>query len=115
MSFANHFEGVLVLLAIILYLIFFAGCIGPAFWTLVSEIFPNKMRGTAMIFPVVVQWLFNALLVWVFPAMLHGFRTVTFLLIGLMALLQLIFSIKWLPETKGKSLEEIEKYWKQQS
>ena len=111
MSFAGHFEGVFVLITCILYLAFFAGCIGPAFWTLVSEIYPNRMRGTAMIFPVVVQWLFNALMVWVFPAMLHGFRTGTFLLIGLMAFLQLIFSIKWLPETKGKSLEEIEKIW----
>ena len=111
MSFTGHFEGIFVLVVCILYLAFFSGCIGPAFWTLVSEIFPNRMRGTAMIFPVVVQWLFNALMVWVFPAMLHGFRTGTFLLIGLMAFLQLIFSVKWLPETKGKSLEEIEKIW----
>jgi SP family xylose:H+ symportor-like MFS transporter len=72
---------------------------------------PNRMRGTAMIFPVVVQWFFNALMVWVFPAMLHGFRTGTFLIIAIMTLFQLVFSIKWLPETKGKSLEEIEKIW----
>ena len=111
MSFTGHFEGIFVLVTCIFYLAFFAGCIGPAFWTLISEIFPNRMRGTAMIFPVVVQWLFNALMVWIFPAMLHGFRTGTFLLIAIMALLQLVFSVKWLPETKGKSLEEIEKIW----
>jgi len=50
-------------------------------------------------------------MVWVFPAMLHGFRTGTFLIIAIMTLFQLVFSIKWLPETKGKSLEEIEKIW----
>jgi SP family arabinose:H+ symporter-like MFS transporter len=112
MSYAGHFEGKFVLITCIVYIAFFSGCIGPVFWTLISEIYPNRMRGNAMIFPVVIQWLFNALVVWVFPAMLHGFRTGTFLLIALMAILQLFFSIKWLPETKGKSLEEIEKYWK---
>jgi MFS family permease len=112
MSYAGHFEGKFVLITCIFYIAFFSGCIGPVFWTLISEIYPNRMRGNAMIFPVVIQWLFNALVVWVFPAMLHGFRTGTFLLIALMAILQLFFSIKWMPETKGKSLEEIEKYWK---
>ncbi len=110
-SFMGHFEGIFVLITCIVYLAFFAACIGPAYWTLVSEIYPNRMRGTAMIFPVVVQWLFNALMVWVFPAMLIGFRTGTFLIIALMALFQLVFSVKWLPETKGKSLEEIEGIW----
>ncbi|NJK87536.1 MAG: MFS transporter, partial [Bacteroidales bacterium] len=113
MSYLGHFSGILVFIVIVLYLAFFAGCIGPVFWTLVSEIFPNKMRGSAMIFPVVVQWFFNALMVWVFPEMLRSFQTTTFLLIALMAFIQLIFSVKWLPETKGRSLEEIEKMWRQ--
>jgi len=114
MSYNGHFSGMLVFISCIAYLAFFAGCIGPVFWTLVSEIFPNKMRGTAMIFPVLVQWLFNALMVWVFPEMLKNFRTGTFLIIALLTLFQLIFTIIWLPETKGKSLEEIEKIWSKQ-
>jgi sugar porter (SP) family MFS transporter len=113
MSYADHFKGMFVLLACVVYLAFFMSCIGPAFWTLVSEIYPNKMRGNAMIVPVVVQWFFNALMVWVFPEMLRRFQTGTFVLIGVMALVQLAFSIKWLPETKGKSLEEIEAMWSQ--
>lgn len=111
MSHVDHFKGMFVFIACIVYLAFFTGCIGPAFWTLVSEIYPNKMRGNAMILPVVVQWFFNALMVWVFPEMLKGFRTATFFLIAVFSLLQLIFAIKWLPETKGKSLEEIETMW----
>lgn len=111
-SYLGHFSGLLVFFSCLTYLAFFAGCIGPVFWTLISEIFPNNIRGTAMIFPVLVQWLFNALMVWVFPEILKNFRTGTFLIIAFLTLLQLLFTIKWLPETKGKSLEEIEKFWK---
>ncbi len=114
MSFINRFEGLLVLSACIFYLAFFSSCIGPVFWTLVAEIFPNRIRGRAMIIPVVIQWLFNALMVWVFPEMLKFFRKGTFLIIALLAIFQLIFAIKWLPETKNKSLEEIEKIWQKE-
>jgi SP family arabinose:H+ symporter-like MFS transporter len=115
MSYSDRFEGPFVLALCIIYLAFFAGCVGPVFWTIVSEIFPNNIRGTAMIVPVTVQWFFNALMVWLFPEMLKNFRTGTFLVIALMALLQLGFTLKWIPETKGKSLEAIEKIWKKQS
>jgi len=115
MSHIGHFEGLFVLLACIGYLASFSACIGPVYWTLVSEIFPNKVRGTAMIIPVVTQWFFNALMVWVFPEMLKNFKTGTFMVIAIFTLMQLAFSIKWLPETKGKSLEEIEKMWKKRS
>lgn len=111
MSFINRFEGMLVLAACMVYLSFFSACIGPVLWTLLSEIFPNRMRGVAMMVPVVVLWFFNGLMVWLFPEMLKNFRTGTFLFIALMALIQLLFTIKWIPETKGKSLEEIEKLW----
>ena len=115
MSYSDRFEGPFVLALCIIYLAFFAGCVGPVFWTIVSEIFPNNIRGTAMIVPVTVQWFFNALMVWIFPEMLKNFRTGTFLVIALMALLQLGFTLRWIPETKGKSLEAIEKIWKKQS
>lgn len=111
LSIAGRFEGNLVLILCIVYLAFFSSCIGPVFWTLMSEIFPTKIRGTAMSVPVFVQWLFNALVVLLFPHFLDILRTGTFGFIALMALLQMLFAWKYLPETKGKTLEEIERSW----
>ena len=69
----------LVLVLILAYLICFCSCIGPVFWTLVPEIFPNNIRGTAMIVPVLTQWVANALVVLLFPAALHRLgKAVTF-------------------------------------
>ena len=108
----GQFEGSLVLILILAFIAFFASCIGPVFWTLVSEIFPNNIRGTAMSIPVFTQWIANALVVMFFPWMLinvgGGF---TFGFLTLMAILMLLFTIYFVPETKGKSLEEIEKIW----
>jgi len=111
LSIVDKFEGALVFWTCMLYLAFFASCIGPVFWTLISEIFPNKVRGTAMSIPVFTQWFFNALMVLVFPIYFVNFRSATFIAIAIMAFLQFLFTYKFVPETKGKSLEEIEKFW----
>jgi len=113
LSFAGQFQSNWVLAFCILYLMFFASCIGPVFWTIVSEIFPNRIRGIAMSVPVVTQWFFNGVVVLIFPYMLENIPSATFLIIGFMCLLQFIFTYKFVPETKGKTLEEIEIFWKE--
>jgi SP family arabinose:H+ symporter-like MFS transporter len=113
---ASHFEmftSNIVLGLCIVYLMFFTACIGPVFWTLISEIFPNRIRGIAMSVPVFTQWFFNGVVVLLFPWMLDNIPSLSFLIIGVMALLQFLFTLKYVPETKGKTLEEIEKYWQQ--
>jgi SP family arabinose:H+ symporter-like MFS transporter len=108
----GHFSGLTVLLLIILFLIFFSACVGPVFWTYMSEIFPNRIRGTAMSVPVFTQWVFNALIVLVFPAMLKHLSTaVSFGILAAFSFGQLLFTVKYMKETKGKSLEEIEGMW----
>jgi SP family arabinose:H+ symporter-like MFS transporter len=112
LDFFGHFRGTAVLIIIVIYLAFFASCIGPVFWTYMSEIFPNRIRGTALSVPVFTQWIFNALVVLAFPLMLTRLQSsFTFLIIFAMAAGQLIFSMKYMRETKGKSLEEIEHLW----
>jgi sugar porter (SP) family MFS transporter len=112
-SFYLKMEGVFTLICILLFIAFFASCIGPVFWTLVSEIFPNRIRGKAVAFASFTQWIFNFLVVLLFPhflASLGGAKT--FLFLALMSFLQLLFTYLYVPETKGKSLEEIEQFWK---
>jgi len=112
LDFTGNFNGIPVLIIIIVYLAFFSSCIGPVFWTYMSEIFPNRIRGTALSVPVFTQWIFNALVVLVFPLMLTKLQSsYTFLIIFIMAAGQLLFSWKYMKETKGKSLEEIEGLW----
>jgi MFS transporter, SP family, arabinose:H+ symporter len=104
--------GVVVLALMMLFIAFFAACIGPVFWTLVPEIFPNRVRGVAMVVPVLTQWAANAVVVLFFP---YAFNQIgkgwTFAFLGAMALAQALFTWRFVPETKGKTLEEIEEQW----
>jgi sugar porter (SP) family MFS transporter len=111
-SFYLKVEGIFTLICILLFIAFFASCIGPVFWTLVSEIFPNRIRGKALAFASFTQWIFNFLIVLLFPHFLASVGgTKTFLFLACMSFLQLLFTWKYVPETKGKSLEEIEQIW----
>ncbi|MFZ0661176.1 MAG: sugar porter family MFS transporter [Acidobacteriaceae bacterium] len=106
------FHGVLVLALILACLAFFATCIGPVFWTLMPEIFPNDVRGAAMTVPVLLQWLANAAVILLFPLIFHRVgKTFTFSFFALAALAQGAFTWLCVPETKNRSLEEIESYW----
>ena len=110
----DRFHGFLVLVLILSYIACFASCIGPVFWTLVPEIFPNRIRSEAMIVPVMTQWIANAVVVFLFPsAMAFLGKGATFFVLGAMAAAQLLFTWRFVPETKGKSLEEIENLWEQ--
>jgi len=111
-SFYLKMNGIFTLICILMFQAFFAACIGPVFWTLVSEIFPNRIRGKALAFASFTQWVFNFLVVLLFP---HFLKTLggatTFLFLALMSALQWFFTYHNVPETKGKSLEEIEQHW----
>jgi sugar porter (SP) family MFS transporter len=112
-SFYLKTEGIFTLICILMFIAFFASCIGPVFWTLVSEIFPNRIRGKALAFASFTQWIFNFLIVLLFPHFLASLGgTKTFLFLAFMSFLQLLFTWLYVPETKGKSLEEIEQIWK---
>ena len=112
LSFYFKMEGIFTLICILSFIAFFASCIGPVFWTLVSEIFPNRIRGKALAFASFTQWIFNFLVVLFFPHFLSSIGGAkTFLFLTVMSLLQWLFTYFYVPETKGKSLEEIEQIW----
>jgi len=111
---AFHFElnPVFTIVCIMLFIAFFASCIGPAFWTLVAEMFPNRIRGQAVALASFTQWVFNFLVVLFFPYVLDAFGgSLTFLFLASMAFIQLLIAWFFIKETKGKSLEEIEGLW----
>lgn len=111
-SFLLKMNGIFTLISILLFIAFFSSCIGPVFWTLVSEIFPNRIRGKAVAFASFTQWIFNFLVVLLFPHFLASVGApATFFFLAVMSFLQLLYTYLYIPETKGKSLEEIEKLW----
>ena len=101
------------------YVASFALSWGPVTWVLLSEIFPNKIRGRAMAVAVAAQWIANYAVSITFPMMddnrylteqfNHGFA---YWVYGFMGILALLFVKKFVPETKGKTLEEMEELWK---
>jgi SP family arabinose:H+ symporter-like MFS transporter len=108
----GRFHGLPVLVPILAYLAFFASCVGPVFWTLVPEIFPNDVRGRAMVFPVLLQWVANAVVVLLFPYAFHVIgKSVTLGFLALMCLIQAVFTWRLVPETRNKHLEEMEADW----
>ena len=111
-----HLEGILTMVFVLAFVAFFAACIGPVFWTLVAEIFPNRIRGKAVALASSAQWSVYFLVALLFPRFLElvggGFA---FLFFAVMDLSQFLIVRHYLPETRGKSLEEIEMHWNQEA
>lgn len=108
----NNIIGISTLVFIIIYTASFMMSWGPICWVLISEIFPNKIRGQAVALAVAFQWFANYLISSTYPAMMEFSSAMTYGFYGLMAVISAIFVWKMVPETKGKSLEEMEKLWK---
>ena len=104
--------GISTLIFIVIYTAAFMMSWGPICWVLISEIFPNTIRGKAVAIAVAAQWIANFVVSSTFP-MLEAFSiTFTYVLYGVMSVLSAIFVWKMVPETKGKTLEDMSKLWK---
>lgn len=109
--------GIGALLFMLTYTASFAVSWGPVAWVMLAEIFPNNIRG-AMSIAVAAMWIANLIISWTFPIMNdntwltemfnHGF---SYWIYGLMGLLAALFIWKMVPETKGKTLEEMDMLW----
>lgn len=108
----GHTTGPLVLVFILLYVASFAISLGPVVWVIMSEIFPNRIRGKATAIAAMVLWAADYLVSQTFPPLLGSAGpAATFWIYGAMALIAFLFTWRIVPETKGKSLEEIESLW----
>jgi major inositol transporter-like SP family MFS transporter len=105
----STFRSYLILGAMLLFVAFVQGFIGTLVWLLLSEIFPMAIRGFAMGIAVFVLWCVNALISFVFPILVEAAgATVTFGLFVLVNLMSIVFVAKFVPETRGRTLEELE-------
>jgi SP family arabinose:H+ symporter-like MFS transporter len=104
-----NMNATLILICILSFVASFAISLGPVMWVLFSELFPNRIRGVAISFVGFINSAVSFLVQLIFPWELSKLGTAwTFLLFGLFAFLGLFLIVKLLPETKGKSLEELE-------
>ncbi|MBI9065088.1 MAG: D-xylose transporter XylE [Marinilabiliaceae bacterium] len=104
--------GISTLVFIIIYTASFMMSWGPICWVLIGEIFPNKIRGRAIAIAVAVQWAANYFISSTYPAMMEFSGGLTYLFYGVMSILSALFVWKMIPETKGKTLEEMEDLFK---
>jgi len=102
-------NGASVLIALLVYISFFAASFAPVMWVIISEIYPNRIKGVAMSFSTAVSWLCVFLAVYFAPVIQGAFGlNYLFGIFGAFSVLAFVFVKIWIPETKGKKLEEIE-------
>ena len=107
--FLNKANSILVLVFILGYIAFFAASLGPSLWVVVSEIFPNRLRSKGMSLSVMALWIACTIVTIAFPVMLDALNgALTFLIFALICLVCLWYVWKYVPETKEKTLEELE-------
>jgi len=115
---SNH-VGILSLVGILLFVGSFAMSMGPVVWVMLSEMFPNNIRSVAMSIAVAVQWAANYLVSQSFPIVAESKvntegvwnGSLPYFIFMLFILIIIWFVYKMMPETKGRTLEEIEKVW----
>jgi SP family xylose:H+ symportor-like MFS transporter len=113
--------GIPALIFILIYIGGFAMSWGPVMWVVLSEIFPNSIRG-AMSIATATVWISDLIISWSFPVLDDNIRLVekfhhgfTYWIYAIICMAAVIFVWKIVPETKGKTLEQIEKLWRKGS
>ena len=113
-------EGIVSLIGILIFIGSFAMSMGPIVWVLLSEIFPNKIRSAAMAVAVAAQWLANYFVSQTFPMVVESDanrlimnggtynNALPYFLFSIFIVIIILFVYKYIPETKGKTLEEME-------
>ena len=110
--YGRHFDGPGILFFLLGYMFFFGLSDGIVIWVFISEIFPNSIRSKGQSLGSFTHWFFAVIISWTFPVAINSLSIGpgnAFLFFAVMMLFQLLFSWKLMPETKGKSLEQIQK------
>jgi len=110
--YTGHSDGILLMVFVLCFTASFSFSYGPVVWTLLSEIFPTSIRGRAMSIATLSIWLGTYLVGQLVPWLFENITTQgTFWLFAIMCVPAILIVWKLVPETKGRTLEEIERYW----
>jgi SP family galactose:H+ symporter-like MFS transporter len=116
LGFAFHFGaaswGLWVLVILVVYIGCYSLSISPLFWLMTAELFPNRLRGSGASAATVANWSANLLITLTFLTAVDGLgKDVVFWIYAGFAALGLVFVRFFIPETKGRALEDIDAYW----
>jgi len=112
---APHISPIVIFGSVLLYVAFFAVGLGPGVWVYIAEIFPTRVRGQATSLATAALWTACLAVTMTFLSTVERLgMPAAFLLYALLSLVTFFFVWKWVPETRGKSLEEIQEMWSQQ-
>lgn len=104
---------VFAVVSIVCFIIFIAISLAPLGWLLISEVFPLSVRGVGMSIGSLAHWGFNAIIAFTFLKLVNSIGVAaTFWLYAGVCLVGMLWGIHYIPETKGKSLEQIEEHWR---
>jgi SP family xylose:H+ symportor-like MFS transporter len=109
LSLGAEANAILAIGGILGFIACFAISSGAVIWVFISEIFPNAVRAKGQAFGCFTHWFMCTLISWSFPSVAERAGPYAFGFFGLMMLCQLVFAIYWMPETKGGTIEDIER------
>ncbi|MCX6371455.1 MAG: MFS transporter, partial [Solirubrobacterales bacterium] len=102
----------ITMVGLVIFIASFAFSLGPVVWTIISEIYPARVRGKAVSFATAANWGAAFLVAQFFLTLTEGIgNSATFFLFAAMCVLGFIFVWRYVPETRGRSLEEIQEMW----
>jgi SP family arabinose:H+ symporter-like MFS transporter len=107
--FIHQTSGIMVLVFILGYIACFSASLGAAVWVVISELFPNRLRSKGMSVAIIALWIACTIVSITFPIMLERLSGgITFLIFAVICLANMLYVWRYVPETKGKTLEELE-------
>ena len=109
---ATTVGGIVTVLALVVFIASFAFSMGPIVWTLISEIYPNRVRGRAIAVATAVNWFAAFIVAQFFLSIVDAIgESTTFFIFSAFCVITYVFVWRYVPETKGRSLEEIQERW----
>jgi sugar porter (SP) family MFS transporter len=108
--------GIATVIALVVFIASFAFSMGPVVWTIISEIYPNRVRGRAVSIATAVNWLAAFLVTQFFLSVVDAIcESTTFFVFAALCVVTYWFVRRYVPETRGRSLEEIQEQWQHEA